>query len=199
MQHWNWTKNGSLTIQSLNCPCSHWARKLCKQCVRNSKTLWWRMPLRSDSQKARFIQGPILAKLSTFCEMMRLIAAEVNLIMYKCAIDNPDLWDFEICHHIMKYLSHQSYYCVAGSIWFQWLVVCFITFFVCKIIALSTQLALTLAISALLIFLICAKFLKIAQIEWLAVSKSKGSGWISSKCFDHILPTSQYFKYCSTI
>ena len=27
----------------------------------------------------------------------------------------------------MKYLSHQSYYCVAGSIWFQWLAVCFIT------------------------------------------------------------------------
>ena len=112
MQHWNWTKNGSLTIQSLNCPCSHWARKLCKQCVRNSKTLWWRMPLRSDSlqtsQKACFIQGPILAKLSTFCEMMRLIAAEVNLIMYKCAIDNPDLWDFEICHLINNEIPFTS-------------------------------------------------------------------------------------------
>ena len=44
---WNWTKNGSLTIQSLNCLCSHWSSKLCKRCVRNSK-IWWRMPLRSD-------------------------------------------------------------------------------------------------------------------------------------------------------
>ena len=95
-REWNWTKNGSLTIQSLNCLCSHWSSKLCKRCVRNSK-IWWRMPLRSDllqtSQKvnkANIMQGPVSAKLGTVCEMMRLIAKE-----FLCASDNHDLcWIF---------------------------------------------------------------------------------------------------------
>ena len=163
-REWNWTKNGSLTIQSLNCLCSHWSSKLCKRCVRNSK-IWSRMPLRSDLlHRAKpppcTIQGPVSAKLRWWGWLQVSSCEQLIILVFVGALNI--FGHFDICHLMIKHILSWAklllccYYCVAITVLqpifgFSALYALLLSLFG-SIIALSTQMSLTFAIYDLLSF-----------------------------------------------